>query len=240
VFKDTCTVSADSSGALLHLRGYRQAVAKAPLRETLAAAVLLGSGWTGQTHLADPMCGSGTLAIEGALMARRIAPGLKRRFAFLDWPGVARRLWPRLLAEAEAFQLARCPVRIAASDRDEGAIAAARANAERAGVADDIELSVRAVSALGESGGPRGDIAKGWIATNPPYGVRMGEVDRLRNLYAQLGNVLERTRPGWTLALLSADPKLDHQIRFPLEERLRTRNGGIAVRLLVGKVPDKT
>jgi 23S rRNA G2445 N2-methylase RlmL len=143
-----------------------------------------------------------------------------------------------LLAEAEAFQLTRCPVRITASDRDEGAVVAARANAERAGVAGDIELSARPVSALAEAGGRSVDIAKGWIATNPPYGVRIGEVDRLRNLYAQFGRVLERARPGWTLALLSAEPKLDQQIQFPLEERLRTKNGGIAVRLLVGKVPE--
>jgi hypothetical protein len=115
-------VSADTSGALLHLRGYRQALAKAPLRETLAAGLLMGSGWTGQTHLTDPMCGSGTIPIEGALMARRMAPGIKRRFAFLEWPGVSPWMWPRLVAEAEAFQLARCPVRISASDRDQGAI----------------------------------------------------------------------------------------------------------------------
>jgi len=89
MFKDECTVSADTSGALLHLRGYRQALAKAPLRETLAAGLLMGSGWTGQTHLTDPMCGSGTIPIEGALMARRMAPGIKRRFSFLEWPGVS-------------------------------------------------------------------------------------------------------------------------------------------------------
>jgi putative N6-adenine-specific DNA methylase len=237
VFKDVCTVSADTSGALLHLRGYRQALAKAPLRETLAAGVLLGSGWTGKTHLTDPMCGSGTIPIEGALIARRIAPGAKRRFAFLDWPGTSPWLWPRLIAEAEAFQLERCPVRITGSDRDQGAIAAARANAERAGVADDVEFSVKPVSALAESGGPRGDVARGWIVTNPPYGVRIGDVDRLRNLYADLGNAARRARPGWTLAVLSAEPRLDEQIRLSLEERLRTRNGGIPVRLLVGAIP---
>jgi 23S rRNA G2445 N2-methylase RlmL len=186
------------------------------------------------------MCGSGTIPIEGALIARRMAPGIKRRFAFLDWPGVSPWMWPRLVAEAEAFQLARCPVRISASDRDQGAIAAARANAERAGVLEDIELAAKPVSALSQSGGVQGDVARGWIVTNPPYGVRIGEVGRLRNLYADLGNAVRRARAGWTLALLSAEPKLDAQIGIRLEERLRTRNGGIPVRLLVGTVPSES
>ncbi|HEX2190502.1 MAG TPA: hypothetical protein VHG51_16455, partial [Longimicrobiaceae bacterium] len=101
---DRCTLSVDSSGALLHLRGYRQALAKAPLRETLAAAMLLGSGWDGAAPLLDPMCGSGTVAIEGALLARKVAPGLAspdrtpRRYAFLEWPDHDARLWDQAVA----------------------------------------------------------------------------------------------------------------------------------------------
>ena len=227
---DVCTVSADSSGVGLHRRGYRQELAKAPLRETLAAAVLLGSGWRGDTPLTDPMCGSGTIVIEGALIARRIAPGARRRFSFLDWPEADATLWSRLVAQAREQQLERSPVRITGSDRDQGGIAAASANAARAGVEGDIELATRAISALETAPPP------GVVATNPPYGVRIGEADRLRNLYAQLGNVLRRSRAGWTLAMLSAQPRLDAQLGFPLEERLHTRNGGIAVRLMVGKV----
>ena len=228
---DVCTVSADSSGLRLHRRGYRQELAKAPLRETLAAAVLLGCGWRADTALTDPMCGSGTVVIEGAMMARRIAPGARRRFSFLEWPEMDSAIWSRLIAQAREQELARSPVPITGSDRDEGGIAAATANAARAGVSDDVELSARPISALDTRPSP------GLVATNPPYGVRIGEADRLRNLYAQFGKVLRRARAGWTLAMLSAQPRLDAQLGFPLEERFHTRNGGIAVRLVVGKVP---
>jgi putative N6-adenine-specific DNA methylase len=229
--KDVCTVSVDSSGALLHFRGYRQQLAKAPLRETLAAAVLLGSGWKGDTPFDDPMCGSGTIPIEAALMARRIAPGSRRSFAFLRWPETDATMWNTMLESARAAELPATPVAIAGADRDEGAIAAATANAERAGVASDITFSVQPVSALSRAAGP------GLVASNPPYGVRIGDTGALRNLYAQFGNVLRRQRPGWDVALLSADRPLEHQTRLPFEDRLRTRNGGIPVHLVVARVP---
>ncbi len=226
VLHDTVTVSADSSGALLHLRGYRQQLAKAPLRETLAAALLLAAGWSGDEPLFDPMCGSGTIPIEGARLARRIAPGRDREFAFLRWPDADRRMWTSLIEDARSRELAASPVSIAGADRDEGAISAARANAERAGVAPDIDFSVQPVSAMQSDDGP------GLVVSNPPYGVRIGESARLRNLYAQLGKVIRRSRPGWRLALLSADRALERQLELPLEERLRTRNGGIPVRVV--------
>jgi putative N6-adenine-specific DNA methylase len=122
-------------------------------------------------------------------------------------------------------------VSIQASDRDPGAIEAAQANAARAGVCDDIEFAVQPISALASA------VSPGLVVVNPPYGVRVGERDRLRNLYAQLGNVLRRGRPGWTLALLSADRQLDAQVRIPFEQRVSTKNGGIPVRVIVGEVP---
>lgn len=223
---DRCTVSADSSGERLHMRGYRQQLAKAPLRETLAAAVLIGADWWGATSLADPMCGSGTIPIEAARIARRIAPGRDRTFAFLSWPEVDRRQWVSRVTEARDGELARSPVSIEAYDRDEGAIAAARANAERAGVQDDIEFGVQPLSALREAAGP------GLIAINPPYGIRIGDADRLRNLYAQIGNVLRMRRPEWKVALLAAEARLAAQTQLTLEERWRSSNGGIPVKLL--------
>lgn len=229
--RDHCTVSVDSSGALLHMRGYRQAIAKAPLRETLAAAVLLGSGWTGDAPLVDPLCGSGTIPIEAALIARRIAPGLRRAFALMRWPEFDASCWAAVRGDAEAAVLPRSPVPVLGSDRDEGAIAAARANAERAGVAGDVELSVRALSAIEP---PEG---RGWLVANPPYGQRIGEIGQLRNLYAQLGNVARRRCPGWILALLSPDDRLQAQLGMDLAEKLRTSNGGIPVRLMAGTVP---
>jgi putative N6-adenine-specific DNA methylase len=226
VLHDVVTLSADSSGELLHLRGYRQQLAKAPLRETLAAALLLAAGWSADTPVLDPMCGSGTIPIEAARMARRIAPGRDRSFAFLQWPGFDMRLWSSLVDAARSQELAASTVAISGADRDPGAIAAARSNAERAGVAGDVELAVQPLSAMS------GDEGTGLVATNPPYGVRIGEAGRLRNLYAQLGNLLRARRPAWRLAMLSADKTLERQLRLPLEERLRTKNGGIPVRVV--------
>lgn len=237
---DRCTVSADSSGALLHLRGYRQAVAKAPLRETLAAAILLGAGWDGTTPLVDPMCGSGTIAIEGAMIARRLAPGRARDFAFMRWPGFDADAWRAALERAASVALAASPVPILASDRDAGAIEAARANAERAGVAGDVALAVQALSHAEPPPSSASGARPGLVAVNPPYGVRVGERDRLRNLYAQLGKLLHARFPGWRLALFSADRTLDAQVGLPLEEVLHTSNGGIPVRLAIGEVDPST
>jgi putative N6-adenine-specific DNA methylase len=229
---DQCTVSADSSGDLLHRRGYRLASAKAPLRETLAAAMLLASDWDGTAPLLDPMCGSGTIPIEAALLARRIAPGLARRFAFERWPSFEADRWQRLREGALERILPAAPAPILASDRDEGAVAAARANAARAGVAADLDIRRAAISAIEPPG------RAGWLVTNPPYGVRIGDPSGLRDLYAQLGNVARRHCPGWHLALLSAQAPLARQIGIPLDCRLETATGGIPVRLVQGLVPE--
>lgn len=227
---DRCTMSIDSSGALLHRRGYRLATARAPLRETLAAALLLAGEWNPHAPLLDPMCGAGTIAIEGALLARRVAPGLGRDFAFMEWPGFDSELWARLLDDARAKILPRAPALIQASDRDAGAIAATTANAERAGVVGDIEVARRAISAIEPPVGP------GWLVTNPPYGARVGEHDQLRNLYSQLGKVARVKCPGWTITLLSADARLESRLGIPLKTVLKTRNGGIAVRAATGVI----
>ena len=231
--RDVCTVSADSSGALLHRRGYRQAVGKAPLRETLAAALLLAAEWKGDTPLVDPLCGSGTIAIEGAMIARRMAPGLMRTFAVENWPGFDHARWKSSIDEAQAAMLASSPVPIVAGDRDAGAIEAAIANATRAGVASDITFAKQALSAMRA---PAGGL--GLIATNPPYGKRVGEKDPLRSLYAQLGATAREHFSGWTIAVLSADRRLEGQVQLAFAERVRTANGGLPVRMIVAPVPD--
>jgi putative N6-adenine-specific DNA methylase len=228
--RDVCTVSADSSGALLHRRGYRQAVAKAPVRETIAAAMLLGSDWPANVPLIDPMCGSGTIAIEAALLARRIAPGLNRRFAFHGWPEWDAAEWARIVADAREQELRIAPALIQGSDRDAGAIEAARANAERAGVASDLELDRRALSTM------EPPAERGWVVTNPPYGIRVAEAGAVRDLYAALGNVLRARFAGWSLALLSPGESLERQIGLDLRERFATVNGGIPVRLVTAEV----
>jgi putative N6-adenine-specific DNA methylase len=226
---DQLTLSADTSGALLHRRGYRQAVAKAPLRETLAAAMLLASGWDMRSPLIDPFCGSGTIPIEAAMLARRIAPGRGRTFAFRHWPHFEAALWSGLVARAAEGELDRVPGVIRASDRDAGAARAALANAERAGVEGDVDVSQHAMSDIEPAG------SRGWCITNPPYGVRVGDPS-VRNLYAQLGNVLRKEFLGWQLVLLSADRALDRQIRVQFEQLFDTSNGGIPVRCVRGTV----
>jgi putative N6-adenine-specific DNA methylase len=228
---DEFTISADTSGELLHMRGYRQAVGKAPLRETLAAALLLASGWSGETPLLDPFSGSGTISIEGALLARRLAPGLQRRFAFMDWPDFNAQLWDKLTTDARRGALASSPIPILGSDRDAGAIDAARANAKRAGVEADVGFSVRAVSAIEP---PQ---ASGLVATNPPYGVRVSRGAGVRNLYARLGQVLRERCPGWQVAMYSPEPRLSKQTGLEFKEVLRTTNGGIKVAALLAEVP---
>ena len=223
---DRCLLSVDTSGELLHRRGYREATAKAPIRETLAAALLLVAEWRVDTPLLDPFCGSGTIAIEGAMLARRIAPGLHRRFAFMEWPDFDAALWRRIHDEAARNIVPRAPAPILGSDRDAGAIEAASANASRAGVAADIHFDKRALSAIEPPS------TYGWVCTNPPYGVRVSERATLRNLYAQLGKVLRAKCAGWTVAMFSADARLERATGLALQPVLRTANGGIPVRVL--------
>jgi putative N6-adenine-specific DNA methylase len=233
--EDRVTVSVDSSGTILHKRGYRLASAKAPLRETLAAGLLMASGWDLHSPLLDPFCGSGTIPIEAALMALGIPPGIKRRFAFMDWPGFDQQLWASIQTpfpiNHPPFPINHPPsLTILASDRDAGATEMARQNAERAGVADCIEFSCRAVSAVEPPPGP------GWVVTNPPYGQRVRGGRDLRDLYARFGDVLREKCPGWQVTVLCSDRALLGQMRLELDTSLALVNGGIRVRVGRGKV----
>jgi putative N6-adenine-specific DNA methylase len=226
---DVCTISADTSGDLLHRRGYRQAVTAAPLRETLAAAMLAGAGWAGHRALVDPFCGSGTIAIEAALIARRMAPGRNRSFGFMRWPDFDAARWRGHLGAARDRELASSPVPIQGSDRDAGAVQMAIENAGRAEVAPDVAFARQTVSEVE----PPAGVASGLLIANPPYGVRLGERDGLRDLYSRFARVHRDRFPGWDLAVLSADRRLDGQLRLPLDEAWQATNGGIRVRLLV-------
>ena len=228
--RDEFTISADSSGALLHRRGYRLAGGKAPLRETLAAAMLLASGWDGSTPLIDPFCGSGTIPIEAALIARRIPPGYARAFAFERWPGADPDAVRRIRSAALGGVLSRAAVPLLGSDRDAGAIESALANAARAGVGRDIEFRRRPLSAIEAPDAP------GLLLTNPPYGVRVGERAPLRDLYAQLGNISRQRLPGWEVALLAAHAELMAQARLSFRTIFDTTNGGLPVRFVAATV----
>jgi putative N6-adenine-specific DNA methylase len=224
---DECVISVDSSGALLHRRGYRLATARAPMRETLAAAMLLAIGYRGREPLADPMCGAGTIPIEAALLARQIPPGARRDFAFGRWPDFPAAAWERDRSTALGRAAGSAPFPILAADRDAGAIEATGSNADRAGVSADLELRQAALSAFEP---PPGD--RGWIVTNPPYGVRVGEEDRLRDLYARFGQVVRERCRGWRVAMVSSGPALPAATGLDLREVLRTTSGGLPIRVL--------
>jgi len=232
VVGERCTISVDTSGAPLHRRGYRQVTAKAPLRETLAAGIILASGWDATAPLVDPFCGSGTIPIEAALLALRIAPGLRRTFAFQDWPTFDAALWGEVRSEAETRRdSAPPPPLLVGSDRDAGAVQAARANAERAGVAHHITFRESVISTFTPPSGT------GWVVTNPPYGKRITGKKDLRNLYARFGDVLRERCPAWRVTLLAANPQLTHSLALPFEEEIPLRNGGLRVRLVSTRVP---
>lgn len=229
VLRDEVTVSVDSSGEHLHRRGYRVAVAKAPLRETLAAAMLLGAGWGQGEGLVDPCCGSGTIVCEAARMARRIAPGYFRAFAFEAWPTFDRPAWIAARAEAKARVLPASPVSIVGRDRDAGAIEAARVNAERAGVAGNVQLEVAPLS----SALP---VAKtGLLLTNPPYGARLGDVAALRDLYARFGQLARGPFAAWRSGMLAADAALVGQAKLEMRVAWQSVNGGIPVALMLAE-----
>ena len=161
--------------------------------------------------------------IEGALLARGIAPGLQREFAFQRWPSFDKRIWKSLIDDARAAARPSSVV-IQGSDRDEGAIAASLSNAERAGVLDIVRFEVKSLSSAHPSA------PGGLVATNPPYGKRVSEGKDVRNLYAQLGKWM-RNLPDWRLTMLVAEERLANQLDLPLAQLLRTSNGGIPVKL---------
>lgn len=229
VVRDVVTVSLDATGAALHRRGWRGPAGRAPMRETLAAALVVASGWDPRTPLVDPFCGSGTVAIEAAMIARRMAPGRQRDFAFRSWPSFDSKGFARLVRGCDADVIERCPP-IIATDRDAGVIEACAENALRAGVAGDIVFDRRSVSAL-ELPARRGS-----IVTNPPYGHRIG--GDVRDLYDSWGRVLAMPAAGgWRLALIAMRETPVSRLRVPLEQVVRTTNGGLDVAISTGVVP---
>ena len=229
VQRDVVTVSIDATGPALHKRGYRGPAGKAPMRETLAAALLVASEWDVKKPLVDPFCGSGTIVIEAAMRARRIAPGRHRTFQFMQWPSFDAVAWERLVKGADSDVIDRCPP-LLAFDRDDGAVAATLANATTAGVAGQIKAERRAASDLVLPS------TAGWIVSNPPYGARVGGPD-VRDLYDRFGDVLRERARGWHVALLASRDTPVTRLKLPLVPMLETTNGGIPVAVQSGTVP---
>jgi 23S rRNA G2445 N2-methylase RlmL len=223
-------VFVDLAGEPLHRRGYRVAMVEAPLKESLAAAVLSLGGVATEKPFIDPMAGSGTLAIEHALVARGIAPGLRRRFGFERWvTSEQRRIWETLLKAAKESVLPVAPCPILAYDIDKTAIAAARKNAEAASVLTDIRFEVADIASLAPSA------PEGTICTNPPYGERLESAASgadVQRLYASMGRAFDRMG-GWRAVCLSGNPGLAKALNRRPTISHRLFNGPLETRLLV-------
>ncbi len=232
--RDVATVYLDLSGEPLHRRGYRLALTEATLKETLAAAVVMLSGWSPSVPFLDPLCGAGTLAIEAAMIACNVAPGARRRFGFERWPTFtpeARARWQALCDEARARELPRSPAPIAAFDHDPEAVETTRRNAERAGVAHTLDLSVRDARELDAATGP------GHVVSDPPYGDRLAAKPlQLAGFFRQFGEALMRLR-GYDVSLLSGNPLLSRSLGLTPVREHTLFNGAIECRLLSYKIP---
>lgn len=209
--KDLCTISVDTSGELLHKRGFKEAVAKAPLRETLASLFLRQCGYDGREPVVDPMCGSGTFVIEAAEIAAGLAPGRARFFAFEQLATFDADAWQKL-RDARSASATTPPIRFYGSDRDANAIAMSRANAERAGVAALTEFQKRTITECAAPDGP-----PGLVIINPPYGTRIGDKQQLRSLYRAIGRTLLDRFPGWRVGLLTSESALAKATGLPFE-----------------------
>ena len=195
--KDRATVSLDTTGPGLHKRGYRRHTGDAPLRENLAAALVLLSRWDPSRPFADPVCGSGTIAIEAALQAANIAPGLGRRFAAEDWPLFPVLLWSEVRASARDAQVRTVNAGIDSSDRDPAMVKAAAANAAAAGVAELIRFRTAPLESFSPT------VEFGCLVCNPPYGERLGSVREAQELARVMGSLRHRA-PTWSFFVLSA------------------------------------
>lgn len=228
VVDDQVVISIDSSGELLHRRGYRQAVTVAPLRETLAAGILMLLDWNGAEALADPMCGTGSFLLEGAMLACHQAPGRSRTFAFMRWPGYRDGLWKLLCDEAQREVIA-AKVSISGADENPEAVAAARENCRRSDTADQVAIE----HCLLAEQPVHAD--RGLVVCNPPYGKRLTLGEDAEAYYAELGRQLRRAYPAWKLAMLCPDPVLVKATGLPFKKVAKLDNGGLAVGLYATK-----
>lgn len=227
IHRDLCTLSIDTSGESLNRRGYREDPSPAPLRETVAAGIVLLAGWDGRVPLADPACGSGTIPVEAALIAANVAPGLLRRaFGFERLAGFDRRLWHAVRDEARAREKRNGAAPIAGSDISADAVRSARRNAGRAGVAGRIAFAEADIRDFSPGDGP------GIIVCNPPYGVRSPGAPGIEPFYRAMGEAFKKRCKGWTAYVLSGDPEATRHIGLKASRRFPVMNGAIDCRLL--------
>ena len=234
---DICTISLDTSGDLLHKRGHKAAIAKAPLRETMAALFLRQCGYTGNEPVLDPMCGSGTFILEAAEIALGLKPGRSRHFAFEKLKTFDASVWHQVRTSGTTTMAAKTATKthlhFIGFDRDAGAIRAAAANAERAGVSSVTELKQQPISDLRRPDGP-----PGLVIVNPPYGGRIGDRRKLAALYATLGRVLREGFSGWRVGLITNDKALASHTNLPfLPPGAPVLHGGLRIYLFRTDAP---
>lgn len=219
VMKDNVSVCIDTSGDGLHKRGYRPAHNAAPLKETMAAAMVMLSRFRGREDFCDPFCGSGTIPIEAALIARNIAPGLKRSFSAERWPAVPAQIWAAAREEARAKEF-HGDYHIIGTDIDPAAIRIAKENAERAGVSDLVHFEVSDATQFSRT------TENGIIVTNPPYGERIMEKQEAENLYRGFGEAWKKTE-NWKLYLLSSHTEFERTFGKNADKKRKLYNGMI-------------
>lgn len=227
IHRDRAILSLDSSGGSLHRRGYRPAMGLAPLKETLAAALLEMAEWTPDLPFLDPMCGSGTLPLEATLKALNIAPGLFReKFGFMTWRDFDEPLWDKLWAEAESSELPELKETIAGCDRDSDMLDQARTNAQQAGISGKIQFARTELSEL------EAPTDRGVLICNPPYGERLGDASELGDLYKMLGDIFKQRFKGWNAFILTGNKELGKQVGLRTSKRIPVLNGSIPCTLL--------
>lgn len=219
LLKDTALLTIDTSGSGLHRRGYREDAGEAPLKETLAAALVKLSFWDRDRLLIDPMCGSGTILIEAALMAHNRAPGLQRTFASEQWPVIGRKRWQQARDSAESAIIPFDKPQLFGYDIDPAVIQIARHNAALAGVGDDIVFTPKDVKDLWI------DKQYGIVITNPPYGMRMADFRDINQIYIAL-NKMFRKKKGWSIYVFTADEKFPDYFHRSRPDRVRKLYNG--------------
>lgn len=220
LLQDSVTLAIDSSGAGLHKRGYRTLTHTAPIKETLAAALLLISRWSPRRPLWDPFCGSGTIPVEAALMARNMAPGLEREFDCQEWPQIPRRIWYDVLEEARAAIRPATDAWIVGTDISQVAVDYAAHHAKLAGVAPLVRFRRQDMRQI------ESDLPYGFVVTNPPYGQRLGEERDNARLYHEMG-VAFSALPTWSFSIICADPQFERAFGRKADKRRKLYNGGI-------------
>lgn len=227
IFRQRATVSLDSSGGSLHRRGYRPAVGLAPLKETLASALIAMTEWEPGMAFCDPLCGSGTLVLEAGLRAKNIAPGLYRPgFGFQHWPDFDAELWEEVCQEARDSQVSELTAPIVGSDREPEILAQAKANARSCGLGDRVEFLCRDLSEV------EAPADAGVLICNPPYGKRIGDPQELGGLYKQIGDTMKQKFKGWTAYIFTGNKELGKRIGLRCSRRIPVANGSLPCTLM--------